>query len=62
MIILEHDHTRQIMTMWIDPADDHAIFLDQSETLEKDDLNAENFEGPVVLPGVVFRVPAMIPS
>lgn len=41
MVIFEHDHTRQIVTMGIDPADDHTIFLDQSETLEKDDVNKE---------------------
>lgn len=31
MIVLEHDHTREVMTMGIDPANKHAIFLNKSE-------------------------------
>jgi hypothetical protein len=32
MIILEHDHTAQIMPVRIDPAHQHTILLYQSET------------------------------
>lgn len=32
------------MTMGIDPAYDHTIFLHQSETLEKDNVTTENLK------------------
>ena len=61
MVILEHDHTRQIMTMWVDSTNDHAIFLDQSETFKRTNVNAGRISSTRNLPGVVFRVPAITP-
>lgn len=62
MVVLEHNHAGQIMTMRIDSTNDHTIFLNQSKTLEKEGVNGGRAKGAVGLPGVVFRVPAMDPS
>ena len=34
MIIFQHDHAREIMTMGINPSNQHAIFFNQSKSYQ----------------------------
>lgn len=31
VVVFEHDHARQVVSMCIDPTDEHAVFLDEAE-------------------------------
>lgn len=31
VVVLEHDHARQVVPVRVDPADEHAVFLDEPE-------------------------------
>ena len=62
MIILEHDHAREIMPVRVDPTHKHPVLLDETKAC----VRIVSSRGPrrysrMNAPGVVFRVPAMTP-
>ena len=73
MIILEHDHARQVVSVGVDPSDQHPILLDQPEPFDHKIRSRTQREGEGEgervtrryrlkhPPGVVFLVPATTP-
>jgi len=35
VVVFEHDHAREVESMWIDPADEHTVLLNQSKAWTK---------------------------
>lgn len=62
MIVLEHDHAREIMAVRIDSSYKHPVFLDKSKPYTPQ-VSSSFLKDTTrkYVPGVVFLVPAIIP-
>ena len=61
MVIFQHDHAWEIITMTVDPSNQHAILFNQSKSCQLV-LRWKIFKRlHENIPGVVFRVPAIVP-
>ena len=62
VIIFKHDHARKIESMRVYPTDKHTVLLNESETyIQILSMLGATPNRRTILPGVVLRVPAMMP-